>query len=237
MVPEQQKTLPIFIGYDDVEPVAWHTLTHSIIEHSSIPVSFTPVHVRHFANFFTRDRDPKQSNSFSFTRFSVPYLMNYEGWALFMDCDMMLRVDIAELLEVAKADPDKAIYVVQHDYTPSETVKYLNTVQYAYPRKNWSSFVLWNCGHPKNKAVTSEFLNTGTGLELHRFTWLEDDEIGELPVQWNWLVGDYKDPPENVKNIHWTIGGPYFDEYQNSDFADEWFVCRDKMTYCKQRDG
>lgn len=229
-----QKMLPIFIGYDAVEPVAWHTLTHSIIQNSSIPISFVPVAINHFSTFFHRDRDAKQSNSFSFSRFCVPYLMNYEGFALFMDCDMMMRVDIAELLNVVQEQPDKAVYVVQHDYTPSETVKYLNTRQYVYPRKNWSSFVLWNCSHPKNRTVNEEFFNNRTGLELHRFTWLDDQDIGSLGVKWNWLVGDYVDPPEDVKNVHWTNGGPYFLEYRDVDFSGEWRELFGAMTYCKQ---
>jgi len=231
-----QKIFPVFIGYDAVEPVAWHTLTHSIIHRSSIPVSFVPVAVEHFSDFFTRGRDAKQSNAFSFSRFCVPYLTNYSGYALFMDCDMMLRVDIAQLLNVIEEQPGKAVYVVKHDYTPSETVKYLGNVQYVYPRKNWSSFVLWNCEHPKNIAVTPEFFNNASGLELHRFTWLDDDDIGILDVRWNWLVGDYIDPPADVKNVHWTNGGPYFKEYSDVDFSNDWFACLEAANYCKQRD-
>ena len=225
--------LKIFIGYDAVESISWHVLVHSIIKHSTIPVSIIPVALNNLQGVLKRERDPKQSNEFSFSRFLAPYLAGYEGHAIFMDCDMMFRVDVAELIEsIGKGD--KAVYVVKHDYTPSETVKYLGNVQHVYPRKNWSSFVVWNCGHPSNKAVTPEFVNTATGLELHRFTWLEDDEIGELDVRWNWLVGDYKDPPADVKNVHWTIGGPYFNEYKDVDFAEEWFAERDETVYCKQ---
>jgi len=149
---------------------------------------------------------------------------------------MMLRVDIAQLLNVIEEQPGKAVYVVKHDYTPSETVKYLGNVQYVYPRKNWSSFVLWNCEHPKNIAVTPEFFNNASGLELHRFTWLDDDDIGILDVRWNWLVGDYIDPPADVKNVHWTNGGPYFKEYSDVDFSNDWFACLEAANYCKQRD-
>lgn len=230
-----QKVLPIHIGYDEVEPIAWHTLSHSIIKHATIPVSINPVAIEHFHSFFQRERDIKQSNSFSFSRFCVPYLNNFNGYALFMDCDMLLRCDIKELLSVVDEQPNKAVYVVKHDYEPSETIKYLNTIQYAYPRKNWSSFVLWNCGHPANKAVDKKFFNSASGLELHRFTWLNDDEIGELPVEWNWLVGDYIDPPNNVKNVHWTNGGPYFNEYRDCDFSEEWRQMNEATNYCKQR--
>ncbi|CAH0343183.1 glycosyltransferase [Rhizobium sp. CECT 9324] len=225
----------VFIGFDPVESVAWHTMAHSILSRSSRPVALVPINLRNLESIFTRERDPKQSNEFSFTRFLVPHLCNFEGHALFVDCDQMMRTDIAEIFEVLEEQPGKAVYVVQHDYQPKEGIKYLNTVQYAYPRKNWSSVVLWDCGHSSNKAVTADFVNTATPLDLHRFTWLKDEEIGELNVRWNWLVGEYDEPPADVKNVHWTVGGPYFDEYRNSHFADEWFAERDRMTFVQQR--
>lgn len=229
------KLLKIFIGFDQVESVAWHTMAHSIMERSSIPVSIIPVNIANFKGIYTRERDPKQSNEFSFTRFLVPYLSDYEGYAVFFDCDMMLRTDIAEILNVTKVQSNKAVYVVKHNYEPRDDIKYLNTVQYKYPRKNWSSVVLWNCAHPANKKVTADFVNTATPMELHRFQWLEDDQIGELDVRWNWLVGEYDQPPSDVKNVHWTVGGPYFDEYKDADFANEWFAESEKMQYCMQR--
>jgi hypothetical protein len=131
--------------------------------------------------------------------------------------------------------PGKAVYVVKHTYEPRNDVKYLNTVQYRYPRKNWSSVVLWNCEHIKNKTVTPDFVNTAEALELHRFSWLEDGDIGELDIRWNWLVGEYESPPYDVKNVHWTVGGPYFNEYANVDFADEWFNERNNINYCLQK--
>lgn len=232
-----QKVLPIHIGYDRVEPVAWHTLTQSIIEESSIPIAFNPIAIDHFKDFFFRERDPKQSNDFSFSRFCVPYLNDFKGYALFMDCDMMLRTDIKQLLAVINEQPKKAVYVVKHDYTPSEKIKYLNTVQYVYPRKNWSSFVLWNCAHPSNRRVNEAFFNTATGLELHRFSWLKDDEIGSLNIRWNWLVGDYVNPPEDVHNVHWTNGGPYFEEYHDADFSEEWRIMNETANFCEQRNN
>jgi len=136
---------------------------------------------------------------------------------------MMLRCDVAEVLNVIKDQPNKAVYVVKHDYTPSEKVKYLNTVQYAYPRKNWSSFVLWNCGHPSNKALSPDFFNVATGLELHRFTWLKDEEIGSISHEWNWLAGWYKEPEDGKpKAVHYTEGGPWFKDYRNCEYSDLW---------------
>jgi hypothetical protein len=227
--------LKIYIGYDPVESVAWHTMAHSIFSRSSVPVAIIPVNTANLKGVYVRERDPKQSNEFSFTRFLVPYLSGYEGLAAFFDCDMLLRTDVVKLFEHAVRDPSKAVHVVQHDYEPRDDIKYLNTVQYRYPRKNWSSVMLWNCGHPSNRAVTPDFVNTASPMELHRFQWLKDDEIGSLDVRWNWLVGEYADPPEDVHNAHWTVGGPYFHEYKNADFAKEWFAEHDKMDFCLQR--
>jgi lipopolysaccharide biosynthesis glycosyltransferase len=229
------EVIKVFVGFDPVESVAWHTMVHSILTRSSRPVAIVPVNVDNLRSIYTRQRDPKQSNAFSFTRFLVPHLCNHEGFALFFDCDMMLRTDIAEIFSAVEKDPGKALYVVKHDYEPRDDIKYLNTVQYKYPRKNWSSVVLWNCAHPSNRQVTADFVNTATPLDLHRFTWLKDDEIGELDVRWNWLVGEYDEPPHDVKNVHWTVGGPYFKEYEGSDFAQEWFQECSEVNYCKQR--
>ena len=231
-----QPLLRVFIGYDPVETVAWHTFAQSILRQSSIPIALVPVNIRNLGGIFTRPRDAKQSNEFSFSRFLVPHLSGYDGLSVFFDCDMLLRCDIAELLEVPKQQPGKAVYVVKHDYQPRDDIKYLNTVQYRYPRKNWSSVVLWDCGHPSNRTVTADYVNTTEALNLHRFLWLKDEEIGELNVRWNWLVGEYDEPPADVKNVHWTIGGPYFTEFSQSDFAGEWFAERERMTHVLQRD-
>ncbi len=227
--------LKIFVGYDAVESVAWHTMVHSILSRSSSPVSIVPINLANLRGIYRRPRDPKQSNEFSFSRFLVPYLCGYQGYAAFFDCDMMLRTDVTQLFDEADLDPMKAVHVVKHDYEPKDDVKYLNTVQYKYPRKNWSSVVVWNCGHPSNRKVTPDFVNTASAMDLHRFTWLKDDEIGALDVRWNWLVGEYADPPKNVHNVHWTVGGPYFDEFRDADFAQEWFEERDRMGFCLQR--
>lgn len=228
--------IKIFIGYDPVESVAWHTMVSSIYRQSSRPVAIVPINLGNLNGIFNRPRDPKQSNEFSFSRFLVPYLCNYEGIGIFFDCDQLLRTDIAEIFNVIDQQPAKAIYVVKHTYEPRNDVKYLNTVQYRYPRKNWSSVVLWNCAHVKNRVVTPEFVNTADALALHRFTWLDDLEIGELDIRWNWLVGEYDDPPNDVKNVHWTVGGPYFREYASADFAEEWRIEQNNINFCLQKD-
>jgi hypothetical protein len=223
------------VGYDAVESVAWHTMVHSVLARSSSPVAIVPINLANLKGIYKRPRDPKQSNEFSFSRFLVPYLCGYQGYAAFFDCDMMLRTDVTKLFDEADLDPVKAVHVVKHDYEPKDDVKYLNTVQYKYPRKNWSSVVVWNCGHPANRKVTPDFVNTASAMDLHRFTWLKDDEIGALNVRWNWLVGEYANPPSDVHNVHWTVGGPYFDEFRDADFAHEWFEERDRMGFCLQR--
>jgi hypothetical protein len=228
--------IKVFVGYDPVESIAWHTMASSIYRNSSKPVAIIPVYLKNLNGVVSRPRDPKQSNEFSFSRFVVPYLCNYEGYAVFFDCDQLLRTDINEIFDVLNEQPGKAVYVVKHEYEPRNDIKYLNNVQYKYPRKNWSSVVLWNCAHEKNRNVTTEFINKADALDLHRFTWLEDNEIGELDVRWNWLVGEYGRPPSDVKNVHWTIGGPYFNEYKNTDFANEWRNERDNINYCKQKE-
>jgi hypothetical protein len=231
------QVIKVFIGYDSVESTAWHTFAHSILRQSTRPVAIVPINIANLKNIYTRERDPKQSNEFSFTRFLVPYLCDYQGYAIFFDCDMLLRCDITDILDVINTQPGRAVYVVKHDYLPRDDVKYLNTVQYKYPRKNWSSVVVWDCSHPSNKAVTPTYVNTASPMDLHRFSWLEDNQIGELDVRWNWLVGEYDKPPLDVKNIHWTVGGPYFKEFRDADFSQEWFAENQRMNFCLQREA
>lgn len=209
--------LRFFIGYDHVEAQAWHVLTHSILARASIPVSFAPIKLS-LLPMFKRPRDDKQSNEFSFSRFLTPYLADYRGWAIFMDCDMMLRADVAELEELL--DPNRAVMCCPHEYTPKRTVKYLGNVQYAYHRKNWSSFVAFNCEHPHVQDLGVREVNEESGKFLHRFEWTDD--VGHLPLEWNWLVDEYKYNPD-AKVVHWTNGGPWNAAYTDVDYADEWF--------------
>jgi hypothetical protein len=211
--------LRIFIGYDSKESVAYHTLAHSIVRQSSVPVSIAPVMQSQLKGIFTRPRGPTESTEFSLTRFLVPALSGFEGWSLFMDCDMLCRADIGQLTAQVESNPDKAVLVCQHDYVPKTERKFLDQVQTKYPRKNWSSLMLFN--NARCRALTPDYVNSATGLELHRFAWTEDALIGALPLEWNWLVGEY---PHNAqaKIVHFTLGGPYFDEYRDCDYADEW---------------
>ena len=209
----------IFIGYDDREKVAYHVLSESILRHSSKPVSITPVKLSTIKDDFVRAKVPNQSTDFAFSRFIIPHLSNYQGWSLFMDCDMLMRTDIAELWSLR--DDNYAVQVCKHDYQPKETTKFLGQQQQPYAKKNWSSFMLFN--NKKCTSLTPNYVNRATGLELHQFKWLEsDDLIGDLPLEWNWLVGEYKHKQE-AKNVHYTLGGPYFQNYMTCDYADEWF--------------
>lgn len=224
-------TARVFIGYDSKEVAAYHVLAHSIIEHSSIPVQIAPLALDNLREEFTRERNALQSTEFSFSRFLVPYLSNLEGWSMFMDCDMVMLKDIAELWKLR--DDKYAVMVVKHDYTPAEDVKFLGQVQTKYEKKNWSSVMLFN--NAKCRALTKDYVNTATGLQLHQFKWLDsEDLIGSLPLEWNHLVGVYDYNPQAAL-VHFTEGGPYFDDYRDVDYNQDWFSARDRMLYVGQR--
>jgi hypothetical protein len=209
----------VFIGYDSKERVAYNVLSHSIIQNSTKPVAITPIALNNLKDDFVRERNALSSTEFSFSRFIIPHLMNYRGWALFMDCDMLMFEDIAELWRLR--DDKYAVQVCKHDYTPKTDTKFLGQVQTKYEKKNWSSFMLMNCA--KCSALTPDYVNSASGLELHQFKWLEGDHlIGDLPLEWNWLVGEY-DHKEDVNNVHYTEGGPWFEEYKDVDYSQDWF--------------
>ncbi len=221
----------VFVGFDSKEVVAYHVLAQSIIEHASIPVVFSPIVLDHLGGIFSRERNPLQSTEFSFSRFLVPYLSGYSGWTLFMDCDMLARADIAELW--ALRDDRYAVMCVKHDYQPKIETKFLGQTQTKYEKKNWSSVMLFN--NARCRALTPDYVNNATGLQLHQFKWLEsEDEIGSLPPQWNHLVNEYDYSPD-AKIVHYTDGGPYFDEYRDDDYAEEWFAMRDRTLFVQQR--
>ena len=222
----------IFIGFDPRETIAFHVMSQSIHARASEPVSITPLMLSQLDGLMWRERTPLQSTEFSFSRFLVPHLCNYQGWAIFMDCDMLILDDIANLWKL-RSDAF-SVQVVKHDHQPKETVKFLGQKQTKYEKKNWSSVMLFN--NAKCTALSPDYVNTATGLELHRFKWLDSDVlIGDIPHRWNRLVGyDETLPTDQVSNLHYTIGGPYFDDYQDTDYADEWFAERDAMLRCDQ---
>lgn len=221
----------IFIGYDPREAVAFSVLAHSIHARASQPVSITPLMLSELKGVMTRERHPLQSSDFSFSRFLTPYMSDYSGWSVFMDCDMLVLDDIVNLY--ALRDERFALMVVKHDHVPRESKKFLDEPQTPYQKKNWSSVMLFN--NAKCRALTPEFVNTGSGLELHQFKWLADDNlIGELPARWNHLVG-YNPPRKDASLVHYTLGGPYFGDYRNCEYAQEWHSERQKMLHADQR--
>ncbi|MBO0664546.1 glycosyltransferase [Jiella sp. MQZ9-1] len=221
----------VFIGFDTKEVIAYHVLAQSILENASMPVAFSPLVLTNLEGVFARERNNLQSTEFSFSRFLVPALSNFEGWSLFMDCDMLMRADIAELWKLR--DDRYAAMCVKHDYVPKIETKFLGQTQTKYEKKNWSSVILFN--NAKCRALTLEYVNTANGLKLHQFKWLENDDlIGEIPATWNWLVNEY-DHNADAKTVHFTDGGPYFEDYKNDDYSDEWFAARERTLFVQQR--
>lgn len=217
--------LRVFIGYDPLEVSAYHVLAHSINKHASRPVQITAVALTQLEREMWRERDPKQSTEFAFSRFLVPCLSDYQGYSLFMDCDMLLRTDISRLFAVA--DHHKAVMCCKHEYTPKTDTKMEGVQQTAYPKKNWSSVMLFN--NARCRALTPGYVNSASGLDLHTFKWLQDDsEIGELPLRWNWLVGEYPYNPD-AHIAHFTLGGPWLDESVACDYSQEWFQALEEV--------
>lgn len=202
----------LFTGYDEREAVGWHVFCQSVIENTKAPVAITPI---------TSGAVSDGTNAFSKSRFLVPQLCDFQGWAIFADgADMLLRTDLSDLW--ALKDERYAVQVAQHDYTPKHARKYVGTAMEAdngnYPRKNWSSLVLWNCGHADNAWLTREAVNAAPGPSLHRFSWT--NKIGSLPMAWNWL-DEYPDG-RDAALVHYTNGIPAFKHYADATHADSW---------------
>ncbi len=221
----------VFIGYDPREAVAYNVLAHSIQARASEPVSIAPLMLSQLKTVLTRERHPLQSTDFSFSRFLTPYLSDYGGWSVFMDCDMLVLKDIAELWKLR--DDRYAVMVVKHDHVPKESVKFLGEPQSKYEKKNWSSVMLFN--NARCRALTPDYVNRASGLELHQFKWFDSDGlIGALPDAWNHLVG-YNPPRRDAALVHYTLGGPYFPEYAGCEYAKAWRAERDAMLHAGKR--
>jgi lipopolysaccharide biosynthesis glycosyltransferase len=223
--------IPVFIGYDPREAIAFHVCANSIIRHSSQPVQIIPVALNLFREYTETHTDG--SNHFIYTRFLVPYMMEWKGHAIFIDGDMIVRDDIAKLWDMR--DYSKDVQVVKHDYRTRMPIKYLGSKNEDYPRKNWSSVILWNCNSYPNRKLTPDYVMKATGAELHRFTWCTDDRIGELPPEWNWLPDEYGANPD-AKLLHYTLGTPCFHEFADTPQGSEWHRERILTEYCQQHD-
>ncbi|HJN34027.1 MAG TPA: glycosyltransferase [Prochlorococcus sp.] len=216
----------IYIGFDPRESVAVNVLTDSLQAHASQPVRIAQVRLSQLKRVYQRDHDPLQSTEFSFSRFLVPWLNNYKGWALFIDADMLCMSDIAELWDLRN---DRfAVQVVKHEHNCTSSTKFQGMPQTPYARKNWSSVTLFNC--KRCRALTPEFVNIASGLDLHQFKWLSDSEIGELPPEWNVLVG-VQPIPANARILHYTLGGPWFDDCLTMNESHTWLKARGIMNH------
>jgi len=215
--------LRIYIGWDRRETIAYDVAKFSLERRASIPVAVTPIKADDLRarGLYWREPDPLASTEFTYTRFLTPALAGYRGWALFCDCDFLWLGDVAELLPFMQSST--GVYCVQHDYKPEEMIKMEGAVQTNYPRKNWSSLMLLNCDHPAVRTLTPEIVNRESGAYLHRMQWVDDSEIGALPMQWNWLEGWNEKPQRGTpKAVHFTRGGPWFANWQDVEYGDLW---------------
>src|SRR6267143_6688150 len=220
----------IFIGFDPRESLSAYVLQHSIRSRSSIPISFTLLDRQNLKGIYDRPRGEFESTDFSLSRFIVPYLCNYEGWAVFLDCDMLCMGDVVELAHYMTLANrwNQAVQVVKHGYVPRLEKKFLGETQTTYERKNWSSLMIFNNALCRN--LTKEAVNSQPGLWLHRFHWTEDEKVGSIPKVWNYLVSeDNQCYPQEARMVHFTNGGPWFKEYENCEFSDLWRQERDEM--------
>lgn len=240
--------LRVFVGFDANEMQACTVAMTSLFQHANRdevrvericrlslwrrytrPTTRTPS-----GQLFDVISDAPMSTDHAIARFWIPNIAGYQGWALFVDGDVLFRANVLDLL--AYADPTYAVCVVQHPALVEEGIKKGDQVQQAYPRKNWSSVILWNCGHPANQALTPEVLNTWPGRDLHRFGWLQDDQIGALPAAWNHLIG-LTPPTPDVALAHFTLGVPTIHGHENDPFADEWFDVSRMAGYRPRQQG
>jgi hypothetical protein len=217
----------IFIGWDKREPIAYDVAKFSLERRASIPIDVKPIKIDELRErkLYWREQDPLASTEFTYSRFLTPALADYCGWALFCDCDFLFLADIAGLVKYAFGDV--AVYCVQHDYHPTEMTKMDGAVQTVYPRKNWSSLMLFNCSHPSVRKLTPEVVNSESGAYLHRLQWAADEEVGSLPVEWNWLEGWNEAPAHGTPSaVHFTRGGPWFAQWKNVQYGDLWLAER-----------
>jgi hypothetical protein len=211
--------IKLAIGFDQREAVAYHTFVQSVLENATRPVSFIPLAANNLPDY--KESHTDGSNTFIYKRFLTPYICEFQGWAIFADGDMVCNSDIGELWDLR--DETRAVLCVKHNYKTRAYSKYLGNKNEDYPRKNWSSLVLWNCGHPSNQVLTPQFVSNQTGAFLHRFCWLKDEEIGGLPTEWNWLATEYDDNSE-AKLLHYTLGTPCFKDYKHAPMSRAWHL-------------
>ena len=219
----------IFIGDDARQRHAAQVCAMSILECSRVVqtrnIKFL---TRALAGYHGYDRpdDPLASTDFSFSRFMVPAICGYQGMSLFVDGDFVFTDDVFKLFDTAMGQrPVVSVSVVKHQYVPRQTIKMDGKEQVPYPRKNWSSLMLFN--NAKCKALSARTVNERSAKWLHQFDWCRDDEIGSLPPEWNFLVGEYPQAHTLPRGIHYTNGIPSLPEYAACDYASVWRVYSD----------
>lgn len=213
----------LFVGFDQREAVAYHTFCQSVLDHASVPVYFIPL-AKQVLSGFDGQRDG--SNAFIYSRFLIPALCDFSGHAIFADGDMIVKDDIAKLW--ALRDHYMAVQVVKHDYKTKHPIKYLGAKNEDYPRKNWSSLMIWNCASFINRQLSPAAVEGMTNSQLHRFSWIPDDRIGALPPEWNHLVME-SDPNPDAKLLHFTIGTPCFPDYSQCPQSNEWHRAHERV--------
>lgn len=235
-----------FIGYDTRQPEAYAVTVRSLINASSVAFPIHTLLLPHLQalGFYERPMHTKKgqmhddisgapmATEFAISRFYIPFLAQYRGWSLFCDSDFLFRTDIQKLFD--QCDDKYAVMCVKHEYEPKEGVKMDGQAQTLYERKNWSSLMLINNAHPKNKLLEPKLLNTLPGRDLHAFNWLEDNEIGELDARWNWLEG-HSDSKLNPYAVHYTRGTPEMAGYENVPYADEWRKVLSTIDMCEAK--
>ncbi len=231
-------TVRVFLGYDPNEAGGFHVCNHSIMTRASRPVSIQPISLNQIPDWKRNNPSDKPgATDFSFARFLVPYLCGYQGYAIFMDgADMLVTDDIVKLWE--KRDTYSAVQCVQIPQYDVEETKMWGQRNEWYPRKQWSAVTIWNCGHYHNRVLTPEFVAKASGAELHRFSWLQDERIGQIPAEWNHLVDVFARTPEKTPAVlHYTYGLPTIWSYKDEDAVDKWFEERAMMNYVTPIEG
>jgi hypothetical protein len=222
--------IPVYVGWDSREDIAYQVCRSSIQRYASKPVKVVALREKalRYQRLYWREPDPLAATQFCYTRFLVPALTDYEGWALFCDCDFLWLGDIQELL--ALADDRYALMCVHHDHRPPERTKMDGSIQTVYPRKNWSSLMLINCGHSANRVLTPDVVSREEPAFLHRFRWLDDALIGAVPETWNWLEGWNPKPDHGTPRvIHYTRGGPWFENYKDVTYGELWLAEKEAL--------
>jgi lipopolysaccharide biosynthesis glycosyltransferase len=219
--------LKVYVGYDSREDIAWQVCRHSILRHSTRDIDVYPLKQWTLRELGLYHRPADQAaTEFSLTRFLTPYLAAHDGWSIFVDCDFLFTTNIYNVLDCCHKE--NSVAVVQHDYIPKNTIKMDGKTQSAYPKKNWSSFMVFNGAHPDVKALTPDVVNSVSPAHLHRFSWIRDEStIGSLPLGWNFLEGEYPKPQSAPHAIHYTNGGPWFENWTDVDYGELWTAERE----------